>query len=371
MMLIIIKLENFKYNNYVLSIHDLQIWELCHTYSIFEAGIFSIMFVVSIHRWDVTFQYPILNFCDFASAHSIQSFKKGSPRHPHFLSTSLSLPRFFLPSISKKINPLKSSVQSSPPRTRNLRPFPVSHGGHAVNPLPLLYTWNPTLNENLRVSVSMAGGISKLGTALAVVFVALVVALFAQLVFVLWRRRAFRRSIPPVYQAESGSGDVESQSQSSSFFSAPSKELFLFFCLRTDTHLARIEPSTTPSLHNSTGSTPESPEMELVDLLKLQSGLYGPSKILFTIKEEEKEDLESVCSSVEKGPKKKTNSKRRSLEDFFEIDRDSPEISPEVVVTAADDCHLEIESTPFSTPCTSPTYFTPSASPAREKLTDL
>ncbi|XP_019186412.1 PREDICTED: uncharacterized protein LOC109181113 [Ipomoea nil] len=209
----------------------------------------------------------------------------------------------------------------------------------------------------------MAGGISKLGTALAVVFVVLLAALFAQLVFVLWRRRAFRRSITP----ESGSGDVERQSQSSSFFSAPSKELFLFLCLRTDTHLARIEPSSTPSLHNSAGSTPESPEMELVDLLKLQGGLYGPSKILFTIKEEEKEDLESVCSSVEKGPRRKTNSKRRSLEDFFEIDGDSPVISPEVVATVADDCHLDIETTPFSTPCTSPTYFTPSASPAREE----
>nr|GMD39642.1 Zinc finger protein [Ipomoea batatas] len=210
----------------------------------------------------------------------------------------------------------------------------------------------------------MAAGISKLGTALAVIFVVLLAALIAQLVFVLWRRRAFRRRIPP---PESGIGDVESQSQSSSFFSVPSKELFLFLCLKTDTRLARIEPSSTPSLHNSAGSTPESPEMELVDLLKLQGGLYGPSKILFTIKEEEKEDLESVCSSVEKGPRKKTNSKRRSLEDFFEIDGDSPEISPEVVSTAADECHLDIETTPFSTPCTSPTYFTPTASPAREE----
>ncbi|VFQ59226.1 unnamed protein product [Cuscuta campestris] len=107
--------------------------------------------------------------------------------------------------------------------------------------------------------------------------------------------------------------------------------------------------------------------MDLVDLLKLSGGgLYGPSKILFTIKEEEKEEMESVCSnSAEKGPEWKCDGGRRSLEDCFQIEQGTPEIKPAVVCSTADHCCVNIETTPFATPCASPSYFTPLASPGR------
>ncbi|CAH9135025.1 unnamed protein product [Cuscuta epithymum] len=201
----------------------------------------------------------------------------------------------------------------------------------------------------------MAAGVTKLGTALSVVFVAFLLALFAQLILVLCHRRRRRCTDLPV------TGDAERAPTSSS----ASKVLFMFFCLGTDTHASRVEPSATPmSLHESTWPTPEPPEMDLVDLLKLSGGLHGPSKILFTIKEEEKEDLESVCSnSAEKGLPKRIiknggEDGGRSLEQCFDME-------PQVVRANDDDSRVDVETTPFCTPCTSPSYFTPSASPAR------
>ncbi|OIT32450.1 PREDICTED: uncharacterized protein LOC109207329 [Nicotiana attenuata] len=224
------------------------------------------------------------------------------------------------------------------------------------------------------------GVLSPLGTALTIIFVISLLALFAQLFFILWRRRNFRRNIPiHVHRNVLEPSEISSSSPNSSFtssHSSTSKELLLFFCLRTQTcNLSRVGPNSCPS-PNSAVSSPEPAEMELIDLLKLQ-GMYGPSRFLFTIKEEEKEDLESeksLCSSAEK-----TN-KSMSLQQCMKNDEESPEMTspvrklaveelPELAVTV--DCpnhpmENQIQTTPFSTPCDSPLYLTPLASPIRE-----
>ncbi|KAL2463976.1 hypothetical protein Fot_51932 [Forsythia ovata] len=173
------------------------------------------------------------------------------------------------------------------------------------------------------------GGLSKLGTALTIIFVISVVALFTELFYVLWRRRVFRRQNPTVIQGSGGiGGDQISQYSSDCSVSsaASSKELLYFFC---------IKPRETNSNTDSQNSNAP-PQMEVVDIdvLKLQ-GMYGPSRFLFTINEEEREDFE--LTSAEKDQNQS-----------------------ETVIS------LEEDATPFSTPCASPVYFTPSASPVHE-----
>ncbi|KAK4371782.1 hypothetical protein RND71_007166 [Anisodus tanguticus] len=237
----------------------------------------------------------------------------------------------------------------------------------------------------------MTSSLSPLGTALTIIFVISLLALFAQLLFLLHRRRRrnLRRDIP-IHVHE----NVPEPSSSS-------KELLLFlFCLRNKkANLSRVEADPSPD-------SPDPAEMELIDLLKLHD-MYGPSRFLFTIKEEEKEDLESeksLCSSAEK-------TKSMSLQECMKIEEESPENSPEspenspelpailpefpetlpelpgnfpefpeavlvgeevleeVVAAVAidyDPKFTENETTPFTTPCDSPFYLTPVASPTRE-----
>ncbi|KAF9598242.1 hypothetical protein IFM89_026018 [Coptis chinensis] len=75
--------------------------------------------------------------------------------------------------------------------------------------------------------------------------------------------------------------------------------------------------------------------------------IQGPSRVLFTIKEEEKEDLESEKSCSDRKFRTKGS---YSLND------------EEVVMMSME---REIES-PFFTPCGSPPYYSPSSSPPRE-----
>ncbi|KAF5750574.1 hypothetical protein HS088_TW03G00913 [Tripterygium wilfordii] len=161
-------------------------------------------------------------------------------------------------------------------------------------------------------------GLSKIGISLTVVFVVCLLALIIDVLYVLWRRRSFqRRSTAVEYPEEQ--------------LSSPSKELLYFFCWKSQT---RVEPDAVPR-------RTESGDDELVRWEKL----YGPSRMLFTIKEEEREDdeFDHNSSSVENDARET----RVCMED--------------VVVVVPDDVD---DATPFSTPCASPPYYTPSPSPS-------
>lgn len=179
--------------------------------------------------------------------------------------------------------------------------------------------------------------LSKLGSVLTVLFAVSVVAILAQLFCVLRRRRRIRR--------QSLSGEENSLYN-------PSKELFYFFCWKNQ---SRIEPqgapSPSPPLH-------EGETTEVDDVLKWRGlYMYGPSRFLFTIEEEEREGVDSEnCSSSEKGTKKST---RAITEERVGVSSSLPVVA--VAVTVDVD-----EATPFSTPCASPPYYTPLPSPTRE-----
>lgn len=218
------------------------------------------------------------------------------------------------------------------------------------------------------------GGLSKLSRVLTIIFLISVVTLFAELFYVLWRRRVFRRRNPQASTAVDGGGDQPSHysSSDSSFLSiASSKEFLYAFCIRSHSH-SRVEPnSTTPTSSNGESEIEEIDS----DIVKLQV-MHGPSRFLFTIKEEEKEDLESVaekslCSSAEK-ESNKSNSisirERVTLKECLEVVEEPPKAA--MVVHDHGDGGGVRDEAEFPTPCDSPMYFTPLASPIHEEVND-
>lgn len=79
--------------------------------------------------------------------------------------------------------------------------------------------------------------------------------------------------------------------------------------------------------------------------------LHGPSRVLFTIKEEEREGFDSDLFSS-------ADIKRVCHSHSDEYDHDHSLVDEVVAVV--------IDTSPFSTPCASPPYFTPSSSPLRD-----
>ncbi|GFP82667.1 hypothetical protein PHJA_000409800 [Phtheirospermum japonicum] len=210
------------------------------------------------------------------------------------------------------------------------------------------------------------GGVNKLATALIIIFAISLLALLAELFYVFWRRRVFRRQASPV----GGGGDEISQiSSSESTFSsiAPSKDLLYFLCVRPPQFRLERNSATANSEASDLNSDRQQSEMEVnidIDLLKIQ-GMFGPPRFLFTIKEEEREDLESPAEkSLCAASKNKIDDEkvcRVSLEEHFK----AAEVKEAVGI---DDVGVD-DATPFSTPCASPPYFTPSASPVHVVLT--
>ncbi|XP_030511270.1 uncharacterized protein LOC115725795 isoform X2 [Rhodamnia argentea] len=184
--------------------------------------------------------------------------------------------------------------------------------------------------------------LTKLGTALTVVFVVCVVALAAQILWVLLRSRKFRqRSLA----GAGGRGDHESAGVGA-FHAPPSKELLYFFCWNNQ---SRVEP------HGATGNRTviDDPEDDDGDELAKWQRFYGPPRLLFTINEEERED------AVDSDDKKRVCLRER----LAEVDDEAP---PGEAAAAAVIVEVDEGVTPFSTPCSSPAYFTPSPSPARD-----
>lgn len=187
-------------------------------------------------------------------------------------------------------------------------------------------------------------GVSNLGKALTVIFIFSVIALLSELLYVLWRRRIiFRHHCDPPQAAVEHQPDISLTSTISP--TSSKKDLLYFLCLGTQ---SRVEPDGSVPTRRAEGSVHDD-NVEIIDLYKLRE-LYGPSRLLFTIKEEEKEDLES----------EKSTTKSRNLSQSFG-DTGAP---PEFVVTIEEG----IEETPFSTPCDSPLFFTPSASPVHHVI---
>lgn len=91
--------------------------------------------------------------------------------------------------------------------------------------------------------------------------------------------------------------------------------------------------------------------------------LYGPSRVLFTIKEEEREGFDSEnCSSAEIVLKTKRACYTTTTAATTATESGCRGGNVEEVAVTID----LSETTPFSTPCASPPYFTPSSSPSRE-----
>ncbi|CBI30380.3 hypothetical protein VitviT2T_012447 [Vitis vinifera] len=183
-------------------------------------------------------------------------------------------------------------------------------------------------------------GLSKLCIVLIVVFAVFLLVIGTQLFHVYWYRKRFRRQ-------NSTAGHPEFPGDP---FSIPSKELLYFFCWKRQ---SRIEPHADPHAHPATrpGRVP-SEEINDVDVLKWQ-GLYGSSRVLFTIKEEEREEMEPQATDKSLS----AETKSVSLGECLRVADELPELTVAVGVD---------EVTPFSTPCASPPYFTPSPSPTRD-----
>ncbi|XP_021765806.1 uncharacterized protein LOC110730316 [Chenopodium quinoa] len=160
-------------------------------------------------------------------------------------------------------------------------------------------------------------GFSKLGIILTSVFSILFLSLLAELIYLVWRRRQQARR-----------------------------------------NTSRIEPACAPT------STPLPTTTSHAELFKLD-GIYGaPSRVLFTIKEEEREEVETELASVLGDHGKFGVSLSQHFGNFqLPVGGDAPE----VIIMVGEDDDFDVEPD-FLTPCTSPPYFTPSPSPTREEL---
>lgn len=188
--------------------------------------------------------------------------------------------------------------------------------------------------------------LSSVGLGLSVVFGCLLLALIAELYYLLWWKKRFTRR------------EIESD------YSNPAREFLYMFCWRRPSSLSHTalnpqelcssatdtlvqEPQSQHHLHSNTsnkdflfkpfGSSGED-SME-AELMRLHN-LSGPPRFLFTIIEETKEDLESEDSKSRGDIKSRKGSRNKSLSDLL----------------------LTVE-TPYLTPLASPSFFTPPLTP--------
>ncbi|CAN1144072.1 hypothetical protein LINPERHAP2_LOCUS13909 [Linum perenne] len=177
--------------------------------------------------------------------------------------------------------------------------------------------------------------INKLGLALITIFLISLVFLVFQILY-LWRKRKLH--------SPSATADIRHQPIPPS-----SKEILYFFCWKNHHQANRIEPAAATVPASPPPPTAAAPiEEEFEEMVKLHE-LYGPSRTLFTIKEET--ELENEQGSFRENAV--------VLKDGLTVT-----VTEEVVIEVDDD---DDEVTAFSTPCGSPPYYTPSPSPPREE----
>ncbi|XP_051150516.1 uncharacterized protein LOC127264948 [Andrographis paniculata] len=204
------------------------------------------------------------------------------------------------------------------------------------------------------------GGLSKLGVALTVIFAITLVALFGQLFHFLWRRRVEQRQI--LRGGDTDHLNLYNSSSNSSSFS--SKELLYFLCIRAQSRNASNSVTSSGAVDDRRRR-----QLELdvegidVDVFQIQ-GMFGPPRFLFTIKEEEKEDLESPADTS-------LHSADRLSRKIGDVSRNCTESGS--LGAGEDEAVQQLriiddqDTTPFSTPCASPSFFTPATSPVHER----
>ncbi|MQM21366.1 hypothetical protein Taro_054404 [Colocasia esculenta] len=199
--------------------------------------------------------------------------------------------------------------------------------------------------------------LTKVGLALLVVFVAFLVAFAAELIFVLYRRRRPRRAPPAAADPELASPAAAAVPGGS----PTPKQVLLHFLFWKQNHSC-VEPasaaaSAAPLFSLSKATTFPLPSAEGAAETELElarwRALYA-SRVLFTIREDEKEGVDSDGGrSPQRG-----RPAGAGVSVFRHRGREEQEEEVEVTGAAP-------ELTPFSTPCASPPFYTPPPSPAR------
>ncbi|KAK4765959.1 hypothetical protein SAY87_007601 [Trapa incisa] len=218
---------------------------------------------------------------------------------------------------------------------------------------------------------------SMLTIVLSFIFSVLITVLLVQLICVKLRQRQFGRRSGSSRDREYFSSSTASTTTSTYFYPL-TKELLYFFCWNNQSR--SVDPPAVTAPDAPIGP----PELEdISDILKWPGDFYVPPKFLFTISENcqekeaivrEQKDISKVSTdgnvAASAPPEEVVMKKRASLRECLEVSQSIPavETKTEVVdaATAAEEV-LEDDvavATPFSTPYTSPSYFTPWLSPA-------
>ncbi|CAL9210004.1 unnamed protein product [Musa hybrid cultivar] len=173
--------------------------------------------------------------------------------------------------------------------------------------------------------------LSSMGIGLSVVSGCLFLALVAELCYLFWWRKI-------------RDGDMEDRCRAC----LPAKGLVHLFCWKKPHSLSFAAPDRVDVTSCSDEGQQEGKDLLLnplrgedtveAELMRFH-GLPGPPRLLFTIKEESKEDLESE-DSMSRGGRSRKGSRRKSLNDLF---------------LSSD--------TPFMTPLPSPPLFSPALTP--------
>lgn len=199
-------------------------------------------------------------------------------------------------------------------------------------------------------------GLSQTATVLVAVFAFCLVAVTAQLTYVLWwKRRFLRRSI-----AGSEFDAFSSRGGDPTATPPPSKELLYFFLFCLENKQFRIGSATAPPLP---AAAPAIDDVASKWSITGENLLSGPSETLFTIAEDCSSETDHRTAEIE--PRGSV-----SIEDHVKDD----ELEDGFVVTDQNDDEVDSSdydhdgTTPFSTPCASPPFYTPSPSPIRDDL---
>lgn len=179
--------------------------------------------------------------------------------------------------------------------------------------------------------------LSSLGLGLSLVFGCLLLALIAELYYLLWWKKKISKS-----ERRNGRGGGEEIDNNSKIHEPPQQEVnFHGGGGDSNKDFWYKKPFGEDGHGDGDGDEEEEDDDDEL-MLKLQN-MAGPTRFLFTIKEETKEDMAESEDGKSRNSRK--GSRSRSLSDLFHI--------------------IEMEKTPYLTPMASPPYFTPPLTPVR------